>query len=118
MELRKIIITGASSGLGREIAKKLATKANSLVLLGRDIGELESLQSEIQDKCGSISCISIDFSNQADMDLLISSNLLEGSSVLINSAADFGPTKSLLTTSLGDVSKAFQVNVLTPIMLS
>lgn len=44
----KALITGASSGLGRDFAFKLAEEGYDLVLVSRDIDKLESIQSKIK----------------------------------------------------------------------
>ena len=44
----KALITGAGSGIGREMAKYLAGKGYDLILVGRDKQKLEELQNELQ----------------------------------------------------------------------
>lgn len=44
------LITGASKGLGREIAIKFATAGCNIAATGRDINQLESLSNEIKNK--------------------------------------------------------------------
>lgn len=43
----KVLITGASSGMGREFAKILAKTYDELVLVARNKEKLESLKEEI-----------------------------------------------------------------------
>ena len=43
----KALITGASSGIGRDMAKCLAQKGYDLVLVARNTEKLESLEKEI-----------------------------------------------------------------------
>ena len=40
----KILITGASSGIGKDMAKILAKKADKLVLVARDVAKLEEVK--------------------------------------------------------------------------
>src|SRR3954447_25522073 len=47
---RNIVITGASGGIGAEIAKLCASSGANLVLLARSIDKLEQLQTELQQK--------------------------------------------------------------------
>lgn len=47
--MKKVIITGATSGIGRELAVQLAKKGYSLGLTGRRTERLEELKSEIGD---------------------------------------------------------------------
>src|ERR1700704_3472750 len=44
---KRILITGASSGLGAEMARQFAAKGHDLALCARRIDRLEALQSEI-----------------------------------------------------------------------
>ncbi|MCH9767355.1 MAG: SDR family oxidoreductase [Actinomycetia bacterium] len=46
------LITGASSGIGVEIARALAKRGQNLVLLARRVDRLESLASELTDEFG------------------------------------------------------------------
>ena len=40
----KILITGASSGIGKDMARVLAKKADELVLVARDVTKLEEVK--------------------------------------------------------------------------
>ncbi len=48
--MKRIIITGATSGIGRELAIQLATAGNKVGLIGRRAEKLESLQKEIGER--------------------------------------------------------------------
>ena len=43
----KVLITGASSGIGRELARQLAPDCSCLILTGRDTRRLEALKEEL-----------------------------------------------------------------------
>ena len=47
-----VLITGASSGIGREFAKKFASKGFDLLLVARGIFKLERLKEELQKEYG------------------------------------------------------------------
>ena len=47
----KILITGASSGIGKDMAKILAKPENSLVLVARDMEKLENVKKDLQSLC-------------------------------------------------------------------
>ncbi len=49
---KKALVLGASSGLGREISKKLADEGCNLVIASRDAVKLGLLATEIRDKSG------------------------------------------------------------------
>ena len=44
----KALITGASSGIGRDIAKELSKKGYDLILVARDFEKLNELKSELK----------------------------------------------------------------------
>jgi len=56
----KILITGASSGLGAELARQYASSDVELVLLARREQNLLSLKNELQHKCKTIETIAVD----------------------------------------------------------
>ena len=43
----KVLITGASSGIGRDLAKVLSNNYDEMILVGRDKERLEDLKKEI-----------------------------------------------------------------------
>jgi len=56
----KILITGASSGLGAELARQYTSPDVELVLLARREQNLLSLKNELRDKCKNIEIIAVD----------------------------------------------------------
>ena len=56
----KILITGASSGLGAELARQYATQENELILLARREDKLFSLRRELFEQTKSIDIIVVD----------------------------------------------------------
>ena len=45
----KVLITGASSGIGRDIAREFAKKNYEIILVARNIEKLENLKKELID---------------------------------------------------------------------
>ena len=56
----KILITGASSGLGAELARQYATTENELVLLARREEKLQALQNELSPQVKKITIVVAD----------------------------------------------------------
>jgi len=56
----KILITGASSGLGAEFARQYASLDTELILLARREQNLKNLQQELSPKCKSVTLIVVD----------------------------------------------------------
>lgn len=54
------LVTGASSGIGRDIARELAQKNYNLILVARDYQKLEELKKQLK---AQITIIQMDLSN-------------------------------------------------------
>ncbi len=68
---RIVVITGASSGIGRATALKLAEAGAHLVLVARGLDKLEQTKSEIEAKGGTAFIYSADLSNMEDCDRFV-----------------------------------------------
>ncbi len=91
MSLRNktVIITGASSGIGKALAEEMAKRGANLVLGARQYVTLCEITAELQDKYQvKALAVQADVSNEADCELLINQAILTfgGIDVLINNA--------------------------------
>ena len=76
----KYLIIGASSGLGRELAKKFAEENNNLVLVSRDERDLNAIKSDLEIKYNvNINILTLDFSSidEINKKLLSQNNIIE-----------------------------------------
>ena len=76
----KYLIIGASSGLGRELAKKFAEENNNLVLVSRDERDLNAIKSDLEIKYNiNINILTLDFSSidEINQKLLSQNNIIE-----------------------------------------
>ena len=78
----KVLITGASSGIGRDLAKVLSDKYDEMILVGRDNDMLESLRQELNNT--NIKIVSMDISNKDNCIKLFNDN--KDVDLLINNA--------------------------------
>ena len=85
----KALITGASSGIGRDMARYLASKKYELILVGRDKERLEELQENLPTK---VTIIVADLANLQKVKELYVLTAKENVDILINNAGfgDFG----------------------------
>ncbi|MBP5683787.1 MAG: SDR family oxidoreductase [Bacilli bacterium] len=85
----KALITGASSGIGREMAKYLASLGHDLILVGRSKEQLEKLQNELK---VDTQIVIVDLSDQKKVKELYVIMKNENIDILINNAGfgDFG----------------------------
>lgn len=87
----KALITGASSGIGREMARDLAKRGWDLILVARRLEKLEELKDELNTV--SVKCIRCDVSKEEECFALYESTKNESIDMLINNAGfgAFGP---------------------------
>lgn len=80
----KALITGASSGIGREMAKDLARRGYDLILVARRLDRLEKLKEELNTV--NVRCISCDLSKEEGCYSLYDQVKDENIDMLINNA--------------------------------
>jgi 3-oxoacyl-[acyl-carrier protein] reductase len=64
---RVALVTGASSGLGRQFARALADNGASVALVARRAERIEALKTEIESRGGKAVAIAADVNDQAAM---------------------------------------------------
>ncbi|MGI8938994.1 MAG: SDR family oxidoreductase [Iamia sp.] len=85
---RRIVITGASSGIGEATALQVAAAGGVPILVARRLEALESLKAEVERQGGQAWVYSCDITDPESVDLLVK-NLLsdhEGIDMLVNNA--------------------------------
>lgn len=88
MSEKVVIITGASSGIGKALAAVFAKPNNALVLGSRNIEKLKFVADKLKFKTPNILCVKTDVSQEADCQKLIESAVKKFGhiDVLINNA--------------------------------
>lgn len=103
----KALITGASSGIGRDMAIVLSNMGYELILVARNIDELKNVQKILQVKSR---VISLDLSSQDNCFELYNQLKNEGIDILINNAG-FGVYGEFDKTDLSRELMMIDVNV-------
>ena len=109
---KNCLITGATGGLGKEIAKEFAKNSCNLFLTGRNDEKLNSLKNELQNDQIKIDFEAADLSDVDDIQKLIdkTKNTFSNIDILVNCAGIF-PVKLLSDSTMDDFEKCFSVNV-------
>ena len=109
---KNCLITGATGGLGKEIAKEFAENGCNLFLTGRNDKKLNSLKNELQNDQIKIDFEAADLSDVDDIQKLIdkTKNIFSNIDILVNCAGIF-PVKLLSDSTVDDFEKCFSVNV-------
>jgi NAD(P)-dependent dehydrogenase (short-subunit alcohol dehydrogenase family) len=107
-------VTGATSGLGREVAVQLARDGMSVIVVGRDDTRGAAVVEQIEAAGGRASFIAADLSDPADIQRLAKE--AGEVDVLVNNAghAVYGPTEE---TTVDDFDAMFASNVRAPYLL-
>lgn len=107
-----IVITGASSGIGRAAARLLAERGAKVVLGARRADALEAVAHEIRTSGGEAACQVTDVSNRDDMASLcgLASDRHGRLDVLISNAG-IGPISSFEELRVSDWEKMVDINV-------
>ena len=103
----KALITGAGSGIGRDMAKYLATMGYDLILVGRDKHRLEELQNELQ---VNSQIIIADLSDPTRVKEVYVMTRNENIDILINNAG-FGAFGKFYETDLNNEIDMINTNV-------
>ncbi len=116
-----ILITGAASCIGREIACRLARRARTLVLVGRREGRLEALRDELHARNPTLGVLiqPCDISKPYEVDAMmaeLASHLVD-LDVLVNNASQ-GEQGLYEQAGWGQIEKVLQANVVALALLT
>ena len=117
---RTVIITGASSGIGRAAALKIAAAGGIPILVARSMDKLEELRDEIEGKGGTAYAYSADLSDNDAIDAAVEKILSEHASVdmLVNNAGRSIRRSVMLSTDrFHDYERTVKLNYLGTIKL-
>ena len=105
----KALITGASSGIGRDIARTLSKKGYDLVLVARDSQKLEEVKKELEKNKVNVEIIIKDLSIEENcIDI---HKKVKNVDILINNAG-FGDCGDFTKTSLEKEIKMIETNII------
>ena len=106
------MITGATSGIGRAVAKRFAAAAAHVVIIGRDQSVLEKVEQEIESAGGTSMSLSVDVTIDDDVRNAFASAISETSrlDVLVNAAGHIS-SGTIENTTLSAWDSMMNVNL-------
>lgn len=104
----KILITGASSGLGAELARQYATPENELILLARREDKLFKLRSELFESVQSIEIIVADVTDFENLQMKIK-RVGAVDLLILNAGISLGHSGNI--TPIAEFKKLYEVNL-------
>jgi short-subunit dehydrogenase len=105
----KILITGASSGLGAEFARQYASPQNHLILLARRADKLYALRKELYEKCQDIDVIVADVTEFESLENKLQ-DIENLDILLLNAGISLGHKNDI--TPIAEFKKLYDVNLL------
>ena len=115
------LVTGASRGVGQQIARGLAARRCNLVLHSRDLTHTQQLESELSLRGIRVVSLAAELSSQQEVDQMVSDALRvsDGIDILFNNAALMTPSREPFTdTPAEDFRRSFEINVISPIRIT
>jgi short-subunit dehydrogenase len=108
-----IVITGASSGFGEQIARRCAQDGARLVLAARSAGPLDRLAGELGAREGRALAVAADVSRAADVERLAAATLERfGRADVVVANAGFGVLDRIADAPIEDLQEMLDVNVI------
>jgi short-subunit dehydrogenase len=114
--VKRILITGASRGIGRAIAEKLAAPDVELLLHGRDTIALAQTQKAVEPKCANVVPLIHDLATASGVCTLIAQVGKKPIDVLINNAG-IAVVKSFREITSAEWEQTVGVNITAPFLL-
>ena len=112
MGMKTIVITGASDGIGAELARQLAASDVQLVLAARSVDRLEGVAAQCRERGGETLAVRCDVGVEADCRTLIEQAVARfgGIDVLVNNAGVSGHARFEEVTDFAWYETMMRVN--------
>lgn len=113
LEDQVALVTGAGSGIGREIALRFAEEGASVVLTGRSVDGMQDVAAQIRAVGRTALVVPMDLRDHASIPAAVeqATQELGRVDVLVNNSGVGGPTKPLWELTAREWDETFDVNV-------
>lgn len=113
------VVTGASGAIGGAVARALAADSARLLVLGRDVGRLQKLESELLERSCDVEVIAGDLTDEAVLDEIesVAAGRMGRVDILVHCAGTFRAGR-LESAPVADFDRLYAINVRAPYRLS
>jgi 3-oxoacyl-[acyl-carrier protein] reductase len=110
---KRALVTGATRGLGRAIAERLADEGCALAICARDAHEVERSASELRDRGGTVHGAAVDVTDAPALERFVAQagDALGGLDLLVANAGGSAGGERLEETDAEDWRTTFDLNV-------
>jgi NAD(P)-dependent dehydrogenase (short-subunit alcohol dehydrogenase family) len=117
--VRVAVVTGASKGLGRALARGLAEQGWALVIDARGTGELRRVRDEVAEATRVVAVPGDVTDPRHRARVAAEAAALGGAALLVNNASDLGPSPlpRLVDYPVDALRRVFEVDVLAPLAM-
>lgn len=118
---RRVLVTGASSGIGEATARAVAARGALVILVARGAGELDRVRASIEAAGGRATAYSCDLTDLAAVDVLVATVLAEHGGVdhLVNNAGrSIRRSLALSYDRFHDLERSMAINFYGPVRLT
>ena len=113
------LITGASAGLGKVFAQRLAASGHDLVLVARDAARLQALADELSLQFGiTAEALAADLSRDEGMRRVADRIAKMGNLEILVNNAGFGTKGKLATRPIAEQATMLELHVMAPMLLT
>lgn len=116
--MKSIIVTGAGSGLGKELAKLFAKKDLHVLLVGRTVSKLVDVQTLITSEGGQADVLQLDVTNRTEVEDKMRHYCEQHEIYGVVNNAGIGHFGASGTVSDQQINETFQTNVLGTIYMT
>jgi short-subunit dehydrogenase len=116
---RKVLVTGAGSGIGRELALRFAAEAGAIALVGRRRGPLAETAGLVRAAGGTAHVLPADLTDREAIEPVVraAAEALGGLDVLINNAGNIA-AGGLESLAEADIAAMVELDLLAPILVT
>jgi len=113
------LVTGASKGIGRSVAIKLAEFGLKVFATARNVSQLENLKKEIENKSGFCKIYPADLTNENDLNLMVKEILPEDAKInLLVHSAGIAKIYTVEKMPFSEWQKTLDINLTSPFQLT
>lgn len=113
------LVTGAASGIGAAIARELADRGASVLLVDRDAAAVSALAQALSTEGRAASARTVDLGDLPGVAAFAEECLAEAvPDILVNNAADHGQRRPLAEVPLSEWERVLATNLLAPALLA